>query len=87
MVIKAVLEKISSVAPILEVENIRSPKYQQQEKQQFKQFLENSERKLRQQQESIVDNLNERSSGIGYVFYDMEANVNWQTKNNLDIKG
>ncbi len=87
MVIKAVLEKISSVAPILEVENIRSTKYQQQEEQQFKQFLENSERKLRQQQESIVDNLNERSSGIGYVFYDMEANVNWQTKNNLDIKG
>lgn len=87
MVIKAVLEKISSVAPILEVENIRSPKYQQQEEQQFKQFLENSERKLRQQQESIVDKLNERSSGIGYVFYDMEANVNWQTKNNLDIKG
>ena len=85
--IKAVLEKISSVAPILEVENIRSTKYQQQEEQQFKQFLENSERKLRQQQESIVDNLNERSSGIGYVFYDMEANVNWQTKNNLDIKG
>ena len=76
MVIKAVLEKISSVAPILEVENIRSTKYQQQEEQQFKQFLENSERKLRQQQESIVDNLNERSSGIGYVFYDMEANVN-----------
>lgn len=88
MVIKAVVERVSSIVPVLEADNVRSPKYQlRQENQQFQQLLENSEKKLKHQAEEVDINANVPDDLTEYIIYDMKAHVSWEIRNRMDIKG